>query len=96
MTDDLVKRLRAFEISDNLGNGDFHTCEEAADRIEELERELGEERYSREVAAAKAFEFSDRIEELQNTIARIQYTSLRRDMNLAERTREIDKLCKTK
>tara|TARA_R110000822_G_scaffold117943_3_gene250494 strand:- start:404 stop:658 length:255 start_codon:yes stop_codon:yes gene_type:complete len=40
MTDDLVKRLREFEISDDLGNGDFSTCEEAADRIEALERWL--------------------------------------------------------
>ena len=37
---------------------------------------------------------ADRIEELQDIIARIQYTNLRRDMNLAERTKEIDKLCK--
>ena len=40
MTDDLVKRLREFEISDDLGNGDFSTCEEAADRIEELKRHV--------------------------------------------------------
>lgn len=33
-----MKRLRAFEISDDLGNGDFSTCEEAANRIEELEK----------------------------------------------------------
>lgn len=36
MTDDLVIRLRQFEISDDLGDGDFSTCYEAADRIEEL------------------------------------------------------------
>ena len=40
MTDDLVKRLREFEISDALGNGDFSTCKEAADRIEELKRHI--------------------------------------------------------
>lgn len=39
-------------------------------------------------------EAADRIEELQDIIARIQYTNLRRDMNLAKRTKEIDKLCK--
>ena len=38
----------------------------------------------------------DRIERLQDIIARIQYTNLRRDMNLKNRTVEIDRLCKTK
>lgn len=38
----------------------------------------------------------DRIQKLEDTIARIQYTNLRRDMNLKNRTMEIDKLCKTK
>ena len=36
---------------------------------------------------------ADRIEELQDIIARIQYTNLRRDMNLKNRTIEIDRLC---
>ena len=96
MTDDLVKRLRDREDYSS-SYGMTHTIfGEAAERIERLERELKQERFSREAAASRAWEFSDRIEDLQDTIARIQYTNLRRDMNLAERTKEIDKLCKTK
>jgi len=38
----------------------------------------------------------DKIQKLEDIIARIQYTNLRRDMNLKNRTMEIDKLCKTK
>jgi len=37
---------------------------------------------------------ADRIEELQDTIAKIQYTNLRRDMNIDNRTKEIERLCK--
>ena len=59
MTDDLVKRLR--EYCD--GNNDL--MDAAANRIEHLERELGEERHSREIASAKGWEFSDRIKELE-------------------------------
>lgn len=36
----------------------------------------------------------ERIGKLEDTIARIQYTNLRRDMNLKNRTMEIDRLCK--
>ena len=36
------------------------------------------------------------IERLEDLIARIQHTNLRRDMNLKNRTLEIDRLCKTK
>ena len=61
MTDDLVSWLR--ETEDHLYGAT--RCREAADRIEHLERELGEERYSREIASAKAWEFSDRIKELE-------------------------------
>jgi hypothetical protein len=50
-------------------SGMWETLKEAADRIEHLERELGEERHSREVAAAKGWEFSDRIKELEKKIA---------------------------
>lgn len=39
-------------------------------------------------------EAADRIEELEDTIARIQYTNLRRDVNAKNRTIEIDRLCK--
>lgn len=35
--DDLIERLRAFEGSDALGNGDFAVCYEAAARIAALE-----------------------------------------------------------
>lgn len=38
----------------------------------------------------------ERIGRLEDIIARIQYTNLRRDMNVKNRTMEIDKLCKTK
>lgn len=40
MNDDLVKRLREFEMSDDIGDGDFSTCMKAADRIEQLEKAL--------------------------------------------------------
>jgi hypothetical protein len=64
MTDDLVSWLR--ETEDELYGAT--RCREAADRIEHLERELGEERHSREVAAAKGWEFSDRIKELEKKL----------------------------
>ena len=38
----------------------------------------------------------ERIGRLEDVIAKIQYTNLRRDMNVQNRTMEIDKLCKTK
>ena len=41
-------------------------------------------------------EAADRIEELQDIIAKIQYTNLRRDINAENRTIEIEKLCKGK
>jgi hypothetical protein len=72
MTDDLVGRLRDSSIYDSR----LLMREAAADRIEALERELVEERHSREVAAAKAWEFSDRIKELEfvlSFIANINY-----------------------
>ncbi len=40
----------------------------ANDRIEYLERELSEERHSREVASQKAWEFADRIKELEHQL----------------------------
>lgn len=36
----------------------------------------------------------EKIQTLEDVIARIQYTNLRRDMNLKNRTIEIDRLCK--
>jgi hypothetical protein len=72
MTDDLVEKLRrwAFKFcgkgeQENLASD---AMSEAADRIEHLERELVEERHSREVAAAKGWEFSDRIKELEKKL----------------------------
>ena len=41
-------------------------------------------------------EAADRIEELQDIIARIQYTNLRQDISAESRTIEIEKLCKGK
>ena len=50
-------------------------------------QQYGPYRPSRYKAAA------DRIEELQNTLDKIQHTNLRRDMNIEQRTIEIDRLC---
>ena len=63
MSDDLVKRLRDWSEYDEGKINDAR--EEAADRIEALEAELVEERNSREVASAKAWEFRERIEALE-------------------------------
>ena len=41
-------------------------------------------------------EAADRIEKLQDIIARIQYTNLRQDINAESRRIEIEKLCKGK
>ena len=65
MTDDLVKHLR-----DSRFDGQLAMRSSAADRIEYLERELGEERHSREIASAKGWEFSDRIKELEKILRR--------------------------
>ena len=43
-----------------------------------------------------AAEAADRIEWMQDIIARIQYTNLRQDINAESRTIEIEKLCKGK
>lgn len=43
-----------------------------------------------------AGEAADYIEWLEDKIAAIQYTNLRRDMNLKNRTRVIDAICKEK
>lgn len=70
MSNDLIKRLRCsanvfYEYAADNGA----LLREAADRIEYLERELSEERNSREVAAQKAWEFSDKIKELEKKLA---------------------------
>jgi len=39
-------------------------------------------------------EAADRIEELQDRLARIQKINLWRDLNLETRTKEIDRICK--
>lgn len=43
-----------------------------------------------------AGEAADHIEWMQDQIAAIQYTNLRRDMNLKNRTKVIDAICKEK
>jgi len=60
---EFVKRIRFLAA----GQDDPQSRElsEAADRIEYLERELSEERQSREMAAKKAWEFAARIRELE-------------------------------
>ena len=64
MIDDLVKRLR--DLADcAVDVAPYETMLEAANLIEQLEREFVEERLSREAAAAKAWEFSKRIKELE-------------------------------
>src|SRR3546814_637262 len=45
-TGDLVRRLREFEGSDALGNGDFSVCTEAADALEAKDREIAREEQS--------------------------------------------------
>lgn len=62
---DLVKRLRAEDPECGLRHS---VASEAADYIEYLERELSEERHSREVASQKAWEFADRIKELERQL----------------------------
>jgi hypothetical protein len=44
----------------------------AADRIEHLERDLAYERYSRESAATKAWEFAQRIKVLEEALRKIE------------------------
>lgn len=71
MTDDLVKLLRDREDYSS-SYGMTHTIfGEAADRIERLERELKQERFSREAAASRAWEFSKRIKELEDAMKEI-------------------------
>ena len=62
MTDDLVKRLRELMNDDDTEM----LAWEAADRIEILERELAEERHSREVAAKHAWRFSDALHKIKD------------------------------
>jgi hypothetical protein len=55
-------------------------------------REAALDYYYEDIIAAAA----DRIEWMQDIIARIQYTNLRQDINAESRTIEIEKLCKGK
>lgn len=57
-------------------------------RLRTIERDY--DRYENDLI----YEAADRIEELQDTIAKIQYTNLRRDMNVETRTIVIDRLCR--
>lgn len=65
MNDLLVQALREDEVLAVNNEWRVRVCNIAANRIEELERNLAEERHSREVAADKAWKFSDRIIELE-------------------------------
>lgn len=62
---DIVKRLRAEDPECGLRHS---LASEAADRIEFLERELSAETHSRKVASEKAWEFRDRIKELEDAM----------------------------
>jgi hypothetical protein len=55
-------------------------------------REAALDYYYEDIIAAAA----DRIEWMQDIIARIQYTNLRQDINAESRRIEIDKLCEGK
>lgn len=60
---EFVKRIRFLAAGqDDPQSRELAAC---ADRIEYLERELAEERHSREVAAAKAWEFVRRLKALE-------------------------------
>ena len=39
-------------------------------------------------------ELMEKVDGLQNTLAKIELTNLRRDMNAKQRTNEIDRLCR--
>lgn len=60
---DFVERIRFLAAGQD--DPQSIALSECADRIEYLERELAYERYSRESAAAKAWEFAQRIKELE-------------------------------
>jgi len=66
MIENIVKWLRAHARLTT-----HYVFTQVADRIEWLERELEEERRSREIAAAKAREFLERIEELESVLQEI-------------------------
>jgi hypothetical protein len=51
---------------------------------------------SRDIYDTDVAEAADRIEWMQDIIARIQYTNLRQDINAESRRIEIEKLCKGK
>lgn len=85
MTDDLVKRLRRDLASEFAAIID--RSEEAADRIELVEQLL-------EIRSAQIAELHEKIGWLEDKIARIQYTNLRRDMNAKVRIKIIEAICK--
>ena len=69
MSNDLVQRLRAEDPETGLRHS---IASEAADCIEYLERESAYERYCRESAATKAWEFSQRIKVLEEALRKIE------------------------
>jgi len=70
---DIVTRLRAEDPESGLR---LSIASEAADRLEELERELTEEIHSRKIAAKRAWEFSDRIKKLELAMVQIMTANL--------------------
>ena len=64
---DLIKDLRFW----NGGIDSDKKMQKAAERIEHLERELEQEKQSREVAAEKAWKFADRIKKLEAALWKI-------------------------
>jgi uncharacterized coiled-coil protein SlyX len=69
MTDDLVKRLRDFEVSDAM----FSTCMESADRIEELERKLAKEKQYFKEINEKAWDVHARVHPLETQAEHLVY-----------------------
>lgn len=95
MSNDLAKRLRiqAGHSLIKLPEGHVYASHsDAADRIEELEKET--ESLASVIQELVNEDKDALIDGLRHSIARIQYTNLRRDMNAKNRTIEIDKLCK--
>ena len=61
---DLIDRLRNFEVSDDLGNGDFSLLREAAAEIVALRAE-------REVICAEAVKYADKSGRLEAKVDRL-------------------------
>jgi len=106
MTDDIVKRLREYEWAHTVIEEAADRIEEMEDIIN-LRRQCDkraikmwqqenpeEENETWPDHADLCLWLMAQVERAQDTFARIQYTNLRRDMNMKNRTIEIDRLCK--